>query len=74
MSPRKTDLSAGSDTTTTTCLPCQMFVEKLVAVLIDLSLEAPVVERHTVLPEVIQSLGRYMKLYCKFSGLQSRDF
>ncbi|KAK4768270.1 hypothetical protein SAY87_003411 [Trapa incisa] len=60
LSPRNTSINAGSDTTMTTCIPCQAFMEKLVSVLIDLSLEAPVVEKHIVLPEIIQTLGRSM--------------
>ncbi|XP_031404263.1 protein MON2 homolog isoform X3 [Punica granatum] len=54
----KSNLGAGSDTTTGT--PSQLFTEKLVAVLIDLALQAPAVEKHIILPEVIQSLGRCM--------------
>ncbi|XP_020540275.1 protein MON2 homolog isoform X1 [Jatropha curcas] len=51
----------GSESTTLfSGIPSCVFAEKLVPVIIDLLLQAPVVEKYIIFPEIIQSLGRCM--------------
>ncbi|XP_019187110.1 PREDICTED: protein MON2 homolog isoform X3 [Ipomoea nil] len=40
--------------------PSQLFAEKLIPVLVDLCLRAPAAEKYSVLPDIIQVLGRCM--------------
>ncbi|XP_024186995.1 protein MON2 homolog isoform X2 [Rosa chinensis] len=47
-------------TSVTASIPNYMFAEKLVPLLVDLFLRAPVVEKYILYPEIIQSLGRCM--------------
>ncbi|KAI4378915.1 hypothetical protein MLD38_016333 [Melastoma candidum] len=59
-SPSKVDNDSGVTRSTTTNILNHPFAEKIVPVLVDLSLEAPLVEKHIILPEIVQSLGRCM--------------
>ncbi|KAI9098922.1 hypothetical protein K1719_024689 [Acacia pycnantha] len=61
VSPDKvTSSGTGSTTAVNAGLPSYIFAEKLVPVLVDLFLQAPVVEKYIIYPEIIQSLGRCM--------------
>ncbi|XP_054804330.1 uncharacterized protein LOC129307410 isoform X2 [Prosopis cineraria] len=61
VSPDKvTSSGTGSSAAVNAGLPSYIFVEKLVPVLVDLFLQAPVVEKYIIYPEIIQSLGRCM--------------
>eukprot|EP00257_Ricinus_communis_P013104 XP_015570469.1 protein MON2 homolog isoform X2 [Ricinus communis] len=51
---------SGSTTTAVGGIPSYVFAEKIVSVLIDLFLQAPVAEKYIIYPEIIQSLGRCM--------------
>ncbi|GMN25335.1 hypothetical protein TIFTF001_000898 [Ficus carica] len=52
--------SSRSSTAVTAGLPSYLFAEKLVPLLVDLFLKAPLVEKYIIYPEIIQSLGRSM--------------
>ena len=61
MSPKKVEdppRSSGSSTTIVAGIPSYLFAEKLVPVLLDLLLQAPITEKHIIFPEIIQTLGR----------------
>ncbi|KAI4364422.1 hypothetical protein MLD38_020517 [Melastoma candidum] len=58
-SPSKVDNDSGVTRSTTTDI-LSPFAEKIVPVLVDLSLEAPQVEKHIILPEIVHSLRRCM--------------
>ncbi|CAK7340899.1 unnamed protein product [Dovyalis caffra] len=60
VSPEKAEdpsRGSGSRTTTVIGIPSYLFAEKLVPVLVDLLLQAPIVEKHIIFPEIIQTLG-----------------
>ncbi|KAJ8556427.1 hypothetical protein K7X08_029818 [Anisodus acutangulus] len=48
------------ESTTVPSISNNLFVEKLVPVLVDLFLQAPPAEKYKILPDIIQSLGRCM--------------
>lgn len=48
-----------SSNKTEALLPSLSFAEKLVPVLVDLFLQAPLVEKYIMFPEVVQGLRRY---------------
>ncbi|CAN4110213.1 unnamed protein product [Withania somnifera] len=54
------EASCGNPESTTVIVSNQLFVEKLVPVLVDLFLQAPPAEKYKILPDIIQSLGRCM--------------
>ncbi|XP_057428079.1 uncharacterized protein LOC130721323 isoform X3 [Lotus japonicus] len=60
--PNKVVVSPGSRSTASinAGIPSFIFAEKLVPMLVDLFLQAPAVEKYTIYPEIIQSLGRCM--------------
>lgn len=59
VSPDKvTSSGPGSTAAVNAGLPSYIFAEKLVPVLVDLFLQAPVVEKYIIYPEIIQNLGR----------------
>ncbi|XP_028770763.1 protein MON2 homolog isoform X2 [Neltuma alba] len=61
VSPDKvTSSGTGSIAAVNASIPSYIFAEKLVPVLVDLFLQAPVVEKYIIYPEIIQSLGRCM--------------
>ncbi|KAJ6384364.1 hypothetical protein OIU78_027638 [Salix suchowensis] len=63
VSPKKVEdppRSSGSSTTIVAGIPSYLFAEKLVPVLLDLLLQAPITEKHIIVPEIIQTLGRCM--------------
>uniref|UniRef100_A0A6N2LZA3 Protein MON2 homolog n=1 Tax=Salix viminalis TaxID=40686 RepID=A0A6N2LZA3_SALVM len=63
VSPKKVEdppRSSGSSTTIVAGIPSYLFAEKLVPVLLDLLLQAPIIEKHIIFPEIIQTLGRCM--------------
>lgn len=60
-SPNKTEassLSAGSPISIMPGIPSYLFAEKLIPVLVDLFLQAPAFEKHSIFPEIAQALGR----------------
>lgn len=58
ISPR--EIKALSTTSTVTGIPSYLFVEKLVPVLVDLFLQAPVIEKYKIFPDIVKGLGRCM--------------
>ncbi|XP_065852074.1 uncharacterized protein [Euphorbia lathyris] len=52
--------SSGPTTTAMGGIPSYLFAEKLIPLLVDLFLQAPVVEKYMMFPEIIQSLERCM--------------
>lgn len=64
-SPRNPEL-------TTVIVSNHLFVEKLVPVLVDLFLQAPPAEKYKILPDIIQSLGRWeLIMYERSSSFRS---
>ncbi|KAF5740546.1 protein MON2 isoform X1 [Tripterygium wilfordii] len=62
MLPNKDEAASHSSglSTMTAVIPSYMFAEKLVSLLVDLFLLAPLVEKYIMFPEIVQSLGRCM--------------
>lgn len=65
-SPNSSEVSTGSPTVETTGATSLLFAEKIVSVLVDLFLLAPVVEKCIIYPEIIQNLERYACLFKLF--------
>lgn len=56
----KAELDSHSSKTKTMCISSNVFPEKVIPLLVDISLQAPTVEKHIILPEIVESLGRCM--------------
>lgn len=59
ISANSAEASSRSSTIVTTGATSHLFAEKVISVLVDLFLQAPVVEKCIIYPEIIQNLGRY---------------